>query len=679
MTAGAWTLGLVVVACVGLAPYLGARRLVRRLAPAAAGAPAVLASAILTLTLITLLSELLGSIGEFRRWPLVLGSLLVGGGAAALGPPGPRRVIRHRPDRATLMAAGLAVVVGARWAIGAGTSLRSGVATADSVQYHLPFAATFAQSGWLSRVHYAWLDPVWSFYPYGSAIFHSIGMEAFGRDVLSPVLNLGWLALVLLAAWCCGARWGSGPVTLAAGCAVLALPMLTLSQPGSANADTAALALLLSAVALLFTVADTGGGYLLAALAAGLAAGTTLYALPPVIGLALGVVLFDRRRVPGRWPGAAAGLVLSGSYWYVLNLVRIGNPVPGFRLGPLHLPAPGFPIVARYGFSVAHYLPHGWFWSRYVGPGLHFAFGPGWPLVAVLAAAGSAAALSRMAPSSFRPVVFASGVAAVAYVFTPTSAYGQPGHPFLFAANLRFLLPSVAWLLMVGGVVLSRYRPGWLERRFQVSGPRPTVWVGLFAILALITLAYPDGADRQWTRHPLFALAGAAAGLAALALALVVRADLRLPTGAALGVVVAAAALPVADRYQAHRYAAAGPVYSWARSIRNARIGTVAFAEQYPLFGPRLDNRVSYVGTAGAHHSLVLATSCRQWRRQLAGGRYDFVVIGDNDWTAAPIPQLAWTRSDPAARTVVVTATGGAGPGGTVFRLAPGAGTTAGC
>ncbi|HEV2369766.1 MAG TPA: hypothetical protein VGR90_07810, partial [Acidimicrobiales bacterium] len=131
--------------------------------------------------------------------------------------------------------------------------------------------------------------------------------------------------------------------------------------------------------------------------------------------------------------------------------------------------------------------------------------------------------------------------------------------------------------------------------------------------------------------------------------------------------------------YVAYRYTGAGPIYSWARGVRHAKIGIVAFAEQYPLFGLNLDNQVSYVGTADAHGSIDPASTCAQWRQDLLLGRYDFVVVGNNDWTSAPIPQLAWTETDPGAKAMVVTSRKDRGPQGDVFHLGAGAGTTAGC
>jgi hypothetical protein len=633
---------------------------------------------VLTLVLITWVSEVLGSVGQFRRWPLVAGCLAVGALAARTGRSPSRGEARHRPGLATFMAGGLAVVVFARWATGSGTSIQSGILGVDSLQYHLPFAATFAQSGWLSRLHYAWLDPAWTFYPYGTELFHAIGMGAFGRDVLSPVLNLGWLALAMLAAWCCGRRSEAGPMTLAMVCVVLSFPVLAGTQAGSANNDIGSLALLLTAIALFFTVADAGGGYLLAGLAAGLAASTTLSALPAVAGLAAGVLLLDKTRVPGRRRLWVLGLVTAGSYWYLRNLVRIGNPLPGVKAGPLHLPAPSFPAVAHYGFSVAHYVMDAWFWRHYVRPGLHGAFGPGWPLVAVLALVGVIASFAKRADPLLRPVGLSAVVAAVAYVFIPTSAYGPANEPFLFEANLRFLLPSAAMLMVLGAVALARYRPRWITERFSAERRRQALWVGVAAILSWFALG-SGRAYNRWTDHLLFAVIGGATALLVCALALSARPALRAGTGMVLVVALVTAGLPLGHRYLVHRYSTDGPIYRWARDVHGAKIGIVAFAEQYPLFGLDLDNVVSYGGTVGAHGSLVLATSCAQWREELSRGGYNYVVIGDNDWSLGPIPERSWTQSDPAAKPVVVTSQGVAGPQGIVFQISAGIATTAGC
>ena len=56
---------------------------------------------------------------------------------------------------------------------------------------------------------------VW-YYPANSELLHAIGMVAFGNDLLSPVLNFGWMGLALLAAWCIGRPFGLAAATLLA-------------------------------------------------------------------------------------------------------------------------------------------------------------------------------------------------------------------------------------------------------------------------------------------------------------------------------------------------------------------------------------------------------------------------------------------------------------------------------
>ena len=46
------------------------------------------------------------------------------------------------------------------------------------------------------------------FYPQNSELVHAVGMVLGGRDFFSVFLNLGWLALALLAAWCIGRPYG---------------------------------------------------------------------------------------------------------------------------------------------------------------------------------------------------------------------------------------------------------------------------------------------------------------------------------------------------------------------------------------------------------------------------------------------------------------------------------------
>src|SRR4029079_8778986 len=130
-----------------------------------------------------------------------------------------------------------------------------------------------------------------------SEVFHAIGMNAFDRDLLSPLLNLVWFVGCLLAAWCIGRPYRMGPASLALAAVALSIPALS-DQAGEARNDIVGIFFLLAAVAIALNsgaappqragvgpdrrgaaVSEGGrglstGALLLAGLAAGLAAGT---------------------------------------------------------------------------------------------------------------------------------------------------------------------------------------------------------------------------------------------------------------------------------------------------------------------------------------------------------------------------------------------------------------------
>ena len=149
----------------------------------------------------------------------------------------------------------------------------------------------------------------------GREVIHAIGMEFLGTDALSRTLSFGWLIVALLAAWCIGARWGVGPLTLWAAAVLFATPQLVRVDAGKALNDMAVIALVLGTIANLVTCAPAHGAWLahgsliVAGIAAGSAVGTKWTALAPVAALTIGIPFLIRPgRVP-RLPSVARGLV----------------------------------------------------------------------------------------------------------------------------------------------------------------------------------------------------------------------------------------------------------------------------------------------------------------------------------------------------------------------------------
>ena len=90
-------------------------------------------------------------------------------------------------------------------------------------------------------------------------------------------------------------------------------------------------------------------------------------------------------------------------------------------------------------------------------------------------------------------------------------------------------------------------------------------------------------------------------------------------------------------------------VYSFARGVSGARIAIAGVDAEYPLFGPDLTNHVQYIGHRGKHGAFDHVLGCREWRRLLNDGDYDYVVTAGRTADAAEPVEAAWTRSDPAA------------------------------
>jgi hypothetical protein len=666
------------VALAGLA-WLGATSLRKRLVPDLAGAPAHLATLVFSIAILIWAAELLGTFGAFEPLPYLL---LVGfaggvmtwrllprvagdqGGRGQLGPQrppdpptGPAGRPRTVPGPAgrsinvlTLIALAIATVAVLHFADGVVQRLGTGMTGFDSTWYHGPFAAGFFQSGDTWGLHFIAPQFLAWFYPANSEVLHAVGMNAFDRDVLSPLLNLGWFAGCLFACWCIGRRHRVAPWSLALGAAGLSIPALS-DQAGEARNDIVGIFFLLAAVALAIDLrgrAAAGGGrlpagaLLVVGLAAGLAAGTKLdFVLPAAVLVAgLAAVQPGGRRL--RSLGlAAAGALAGGGYWYLRNLVHSGNPLPWFdHLGPLDLPAPGQALGGREQHSVLGYLTDGSVWSEWLLPGLHHGVGLLWPLLVSAALGGLVLCLAALrrakggAGSGDRdPVLAVAGMAGLASVLAwlvaPTSASGPDGMPHGFESGLRYLAPALVLglaLLPVGVLV-----------RLRAAGARRGAGTGLPLSGRILKVPRPLARD----------LSGRGESRARLAMWVT-----------AVVFVVIAVGYPVQRHYLRDRYAdpafttpGLNAAFRWARGISGARIATTS-TRQYPLFGTDLSNRVQFVGEERARGGFVAPSTCRAWRRLLDEGEYDYVVASlDRVQPGKPPypPTAEWTEGPGAA------------------------------
>jgi hypothetical protein len=665
MSGGAYALDVVLlglVVCSAAVTGWSARRLVL---PTWVGPPARLAESVAGVAALVVAAEVLGSVDEFRRWPVVATAVCV----AAVGSyiAGKRRRIvtsiapPPRSGRAPVAIAAVAAAgVLSRSLQSAADALHSGMLSFDTLWYHLPFAARFAQAGSLRHLHYVGNGPT-TFYPATGELVHGAGMLLFQSDVLSPFVNVAWLGLALLAGWCVGRPYGVAPATLIATCIVAFLPVMGGAQAGTAGTDVAVLALLLTAVALLVTEPHSLATVTLAGVAAGLAVGTKLDAWAAVVALTVVVILFaggQRLKAALVW---SAGVAVAGGFWYIRNLAAVGNPFPWFGArvdGLFSLHSTTAPSDCG-RTSVAHYVANGGFLSAHLLPQLSPALGARWWLILGLAAIGTGAALVGPRPL-FRALAVVALATAVAYLFTPATAGGHDAQCFAF--NTRFATPALAVGLILLPLAVA-------ARRF---GP-------LLSVLALATTL-------ALTAHPSHRLTALAAAFALLGAVRVVGSGAlrRLPRPGIVALAVVIALLAVlGGRHEQQAYARTryvgiafsdpvAPIAAELRRVHNARIAVLGLAESYPLYGADLSNFVNYPARRD-HARFLPYETCRSWLRALARGRYDYVVTARESTVASPA--AAWTRRYPAAHEILASTPGATSRGShwtwQLYRLDP--------
>jgi hypothetical protein len=680
MSLGRYLIGVAALLCVLGSVGVGAAALRRYLLPDWHGAQARLAEIVLGCALLVGIMEFLGTVGLFRLVPIVVGSLAfgsalrfglgTGSSARVVGPRTPRPGVT--PGVLILLAMAGAVVVLLQWTGRSFHSFDHGITGADSIAYHLPHAASYAQTGQIGAVRYTDYAYLTGLYPATSELFHALGIVLMGNDVLSPGINLIWLVLTLLAAWCIGSVRGFGSTSMLAAALVLATPMMIGSNAGTADNDLLGVFFVMVALALWMRTADGPttdarayrGGSIIAAIAAGLAVSVRLNLLAPVAALTLVAIAFApsgrRRSATGWWIG---GLVLGGGYWFARNLIVLGNPLPWFGFGVLPTPRPP-PLQHGNNYSLADYATHPGILRHWLLPSLNLNLGPWWPALVTAAVVGPLVCLFSKRD---RVIVAAAVIALVslaAYPLTPLTACGPWGHPYCLKFNIRFGAPALMLALAVTPLaVLFRSRLG----RWAAVAGLTTLFVALVALRGLWTPDY----DLSGARAAVVLVLGVAVIVVLRPWSLIkLRRPLVRATAAALALSLVLAGVAVGywgtRDYLRRRYTNTyGPravykVWRWARGLHHARIalaGTFGFFFGYPLWGLDDSNRVGYMGQRGPHGSFRPITSCRAWRTALNRGHYRYVVTTARSvfftTRVVPSPEGDWTRTDPAARLVL--------------------------
>jgi hypothetical protein len=501
----------------------------------------------------------------------------------------------------------------------------------DSLRYHGPFVARWLQLHDLTQLHHTSRELQEVFFPANNELLVAGSVLTYGTDWAMPYLNVGWFALALLAAWCLPLDPRRRPLTLVAAAAVVAAPRLIGTQPGSGRNDLAAAALLLAFVAIAHRLGERPGGMAVAGLALGLAVGTKLSVAVPAVVLVVAVVVLHRGRRIATAGSVVLAALVSGGFWYVRNWVRAGNPLPWYRLdiGPIHLDGPRFLGVEEHGQTIVDRAGSSRFWSVTVPDGLRYAIGPLWWVVLVLAAG---VVVVGLATGRWRRAIAATVVVALAaHVITPFSAGGDHG-PTMFGPQLRFLAaPALLAGVLVALIVPTRHRRWvvWAALVYVASVVASFTDVAVALGFAAAVVGLAAAAGRGWSvpRPARIALSGVAAVL-----------------------VLAAAPVAAAHRYDDPDRNATWAVFGMFRHVRDARVAVGVFRHTYPLTGPDLSNHVQLVGVAEARGGFRPARTQREWVHGVTTGDYDYVVVGRTTTVRGPeLVQTAWSRAIPGA------------------------------
>jgi hypothetical protein len=724
MSTGRYLLGAAELTVIFAALGLGAYHLRALLAPAWTGALARLAEVVIGISMLILVAELLGVLGLFKEVPLLVGFIAAGVGTTVWVrrrglPPAPET--REARSSAIMVAIGIAaaVLVVVHWAHPTGQAVDQGMYYQDTTWYHMSFSARFAQTGHVGPLHFT--DPLklaaW-FYPQNSELLHGLGIVFLKTDFLSPLINLMWVALCLLAAWCVGRPYAIGGVTMLGAAVVLDSEMLVGSQAGQGPNDIMGLFFLMTALAFLVdgaasahasrtgarsvgggtsaetwnatpegeletgvvedvpvegdphVLATVGAGPLfMAGLAAGLGVGTKITLLATIAALTIGVAFLGGRRhwlrALGIWLG---GMVITSGFWYGRNFVEALNPFPQIhKLGPIHLPGPDqLALYPRQPHSLSEYYNDTGVWQDKLFPVLHDRLGPLWPVILAVVVVALVWAFFRGGSALMRILAVTGMVAGIAYVFTPLTASGSLGDPAGFDANLRYVAP----VLIVGFLLLPLIP--WFRH-----GNRPWILIGLFSILLIQGTV--TQANWKFSHHlASIALAFLIVGVPAL---IVAGRRRRVPVVAlaAFGIVMAITAVALGrvreNYYLDHRYVTASrppleggfrstpewqPLQDWGRKQSGQRIGVVGRASafgQYFFYGNDLSNHVQYVGQELRRGTFRPIVSCAAWRRAVNAGGYDYIVTTPKIGAlevSAP-PEAHWTETDENVKTVIQT------------------------
>jgi hypothetical protein len=633
---GGYLAGLALFVLTWGASGLTALLLVRRAVPPLDPVARALAWALLFVAALLAAHLLPGAVGLLSAGSAALTAAI----AALLASRLPRRAhpLPRRPPvtwNARTAAAALGVGAAALWPLAALFEVRlEPPMHVDALSFALPGVGGWVTSG--SIWHVGEFLPFLQVrtYPNNGDALALAAILPWRDDAFLRLLAPPLLAVTALAAYATGRELGApAPTAALLGAGIVA----TSTAGGSALFDLKPDAVMYAtfAAGVFFAVRHGRTGarsdLLLAGLGLGLALGSRWYGVTAVAAVvAVWAAAFALARRPRPWPfrpTALLGLAIAagGGFWLVRNAVLTGNPLYPVDLGPIGLGAPRDVFTEKFGFTVAERVGEGGFAGDELLPSLWRAFGASG--LAVLAGAAVAAVLAAMrrAPARVLALLGASALVGLTYAFLPGSAQGSERGAFegIVEENMRWLMPAA---------ILAAGPAAWAAGRLR-RGATALDLVLLGCLVATLQRSFSPE-----PRHVAIVAALAAVAAAAIGAVRATAARGRGPAAALAATLVAGVvALGYAHerRYDRDRYVGLSAAVDWVnehgRSDR--RVGVAGnwsaqrFVPIYPLFGPRLENDVEYVGPL-VDEQLRQYTSAAPFSAALRRERYDLLAVG---------------------------------------------------
>ncbi len=393
------------------------------------------------------LLQLLGAVGLLNRWAALVGHVALA--AVVLGCIRPGERAERRGGSLSVPTAVTVGIGTAFWSLAAVMSLGGPSQDFDTVQYHVPNAASWLRTGSTWALPYASPGYFTNAYPSNGELAGLWFMLPTHSDTLAYLAPLAFAILCV-----CGAALLAKELERPAWCgalaaiAVLAAPVSFSTQVHSLMVDVLAAGGIVTGVALALRAIrepERARWAVLAGLSIGLAVGAKDTALVPGVAavVLIGVL------APAAWrlrrAGAAIGAVAVLSvFWFVRDLVDTGNPIfpEGLHVGSHDVLQGGQGPLTYYRTTVLQHLGHGdtvvvLRWAHLVIQ----EYGPVLVLL-TLGLLASAWAARRARRRLVLGLLIVTAISAAAYLATPYTGGGPAGAASLISSQLRYALPA---------------------------------------------------------------------------------------------------------------------------------------------------------------------------------------------------------------------------------------------